>query len=53
MEQVKTIPYFAHENAMFREERKEKRLWITLLAMIGINGGLICLECFLRKKNGN
>lgn len=53
MEQVKQVSFFAHESALYREERVQKRLWIALLAMIGVNGGLICLEFFLRKKNAN
>lgn len=43
-----TIPYFAHESAMCRLERANKRLWIIvlilILALVGTNAGWIVYE---------
>jgi len=36
------IPYVVHEGDMAREERKQKRLWILLLAETVIIGVFIC-----------
>ena len=30
-----TVPYVAHESAMARSERHNKRLWIVILVLIG------------------
>jgi hypothetical protein len=35
----KKIPYIVHEASMARYERKERRLWITLLILLGVLGG--------------
>jgi hypothetical protein len=54
MEQQKSVPFFAHENALAREERKERRMWITILALIGavtVQG--ICQKFLSRRNKGN
>lgn len=33
-----TIPYVAHEGDMAREERKQRRLWALLIALILLTG---------------
>ena len=42
------IPYYAHESAMCRLERANKRLWIIvlilILALVGTNAGWIVYE---------
>ena len=42
------LPFFAHESAMSRMERANKRLWIIILililALVGTNAGWICYE---------
>ena len=42
------IPFFAHESAMSRMERANKRLWIIvlilILALVGTNAGWIVYE---------
>ena len=47
-EKTAMIPYFAHEGAMARMERTNKRLWILLLvlvlALVGSNAGWIYYE---------
>lgn len=47
-EKTAAIPYYAHEGAMARMERTNKRLWILLLiliiALIGTNAGWIYYE---------
>ena len=47
-EKAATIPYFAHEGAMARMERTNRRLWILVLvlvlALIGSNAGWIYRE---------
>lgn len=35
----KKIPYIVHEASMARYEWKERRLWITLLILLGALGG--------------
>lgn len=43
-----TMPYVAHEAAMARNERKEKRMWIIILvlifSLIGTNAGWLYCE---------
>ena len=45
---VQMIPYIAHESAMSRMERTNKRLWILciimFLALVGTNAGWIYYE---------
>lgn len=45
---VQMIPYIAHESAMSRMERTNKRLWILciimFLALVGTNAGWIWYE---------
>ena len=44
------IPYIVHESDMSREERKQRRLWIAILSMIG---AFLCREFILLKKMHN
>lgn len=54
MEQSRTVPFFAHEEALCRAERKEKRMWIVILVLIGsITVQGICQRFLLRKNKDN
>lgn len=53
MEQMITIPYVAHEGDMAREERKQRRLAIVLLAETFLIGAILCLNHLLPKKPNN
>lgn len=45
MEQkVLTIPLIEYEAAEERNDRKNKRLWIVITALIGVIAGLLFLE---------
>lgn len=50
MEQMITIPYVAHEGDMAREERKQRRLWILMLAETVVIGVFICLNHLSQQK---
>ena len=42
--EVLTIPLVVHEAAEERNDRKNKRLWIVIMALIGVIAGLLFLE---------
>lgn len=41
MKQALSMPVIAHEAAEERNDRKNRRLWITVMALMGIIGVLI------------
>ena len=42
--EVLTIPLVVHEAAEERNDRKNTRLWIVIMALIGVIAGLMVLE---------
>lgn len=50
MEHPIMIPFIVHESDMAREERKQRRLWIAILTMIG---AMICRELISLRKTDN
>jgi hypothetical protein len=49
MSEEKNIPYVAHESDMYFNDKKNKRLWLTIDALVGFLAAAFMILLFRRK----